>query len=181
MIYWKDAFNWREQERLLNQLPQFKTTIDGVDIHFMHQRSTNPSALPLVLTHGWPGSFIEFTKIVGPLTDPVAHGGRPEDAFHVVAISLPGFGFRASPGSVGRASPHGGDYRDAHGAPWLQSVWYRAAIGVATSVGCSPLMTPAMSWACIRIFKTRGLRLCDPKRRRTGPGARAHAGAAGVL
>ena len=103
VIYWKDAFNWREQERLLNQLPQFKTTIDGVDIHFMHQRSTNPSALPLVLTHGWPGSFIEFTKIVGPLTDPVAHGGRPEDAFHVVAISLPGFGFSGKPRERGFA------------------------------------------------------------------------------
>jgi microsomal epoxide hydrolase len=103
VTYWKDAFNWREQERLLNQLPQFKTTIDGVDIHFMHQRSTNPSALPLVLTHGWPGSFIEFTKIVGPLTDPVAHGGRPEDAFHVVAISLPGFGFSGKPRERGFA------------------------------------------------------------------------------
>jgi epoxide hydrolase len=103
VTYWKDTFDWREQERRLNQLPQFQTTIDGVDIHFVHQRSKNPSALPLVLTHGWPGSFIEFTKIVGPLTDPVAHGGRAEDAFHVVAISLPGFGFSGKPRERGFA------------------------------------------------------------------------------
>lgn len=103
VAYWKDTFSWREQERRLNQLPQFKTTIDGLDIHFVHQRSKHPNALPLVLTHGWPGSFIEFTKILGPLTDPVAHGGRAEDAFHVVAISLPGFGFSGKPRERGYA------------------------------------------------------------------------------
>ena len=95
--YWRTTYNWRDEERRLNQLPQFKTTIDGVDIHFVHQRSSRADAIPLVFIHGWPGSFFEVTKIIGPLTDPAAHGGRPEDAFHVVAISLPGYGFSGKP------------------------------------------------------------------------------------
>lgn len=95
--YWQNGYDWRAQERKLNQLPQFKTTIDGIEIHFVHQKSKVPGAFPLALTHGWPGSFYEFTKIIGPLTDPVAHGGRAEDAFDVVAISLPGFGFSGKP------------------------------------------------------------------------------------
>jgi microsomal epoxide hydrolase len=103
VTYWANTFDWREQERRLNQLPQFTTTIDGLAIHFVHQRSKNPNALPLVITHGWPGSFIEFTKIIGPLSDPVSHGGRPEDAFHVVAVSLPGFGFSDKPRERGFA------------------------------------------------------------------------------
>jgi len=98
VTYWRDRYDWRAQERRLNQLPQFKTNVDGLDVHFMHRRSRMPDALPLVLIHGWPGSFIEFIKISGFLVDPVAHGGRPEDAFHVVAISLPGFGFSDRPG-----------------------------------------------------------------------------------
>jgi len=97
VAYWRDRFDWRAQERRLNEFDQFKTTIDGVDIHFIHQRSKMPNAFPLVLTHGWPGSFIEFSKIIGPLTDPVKYGGRAEDAFTVVAISLPGFGFSGKP------------------------------------------------------------------------------------
>ena len=95
--YWQNGYDWRAQERKLNQLPQFKTTIDGIEIHFVHQKSRVPGAFPLALTHGWPGSFYEFTKIIGPLTDPVAHGGRAEDAFDIVAISLPGFGFSGKP------------------------------------------------------------------------------------
>ena len=101
VAYWREKFDWREQERRLNQLDQFKTNIDGLDIHFVHQRSKEPNAMPLVLTHGWPGSFFEFTKVIGPLTDPVRHGGRPEDAFHVVAISLPGYGFSDKPREPG--------------------------------------------------------------------------------
>jgi pimeloyl-ACP methyl ester carboxylesterase len=101
VAYWRDRFDWRAVERRLNQVPQFKTTIDGLEIHFLHQRSPNPNAFPLVLTHGWPGSFVEFSKIIGPLTDPASHGGRPEDAFHVVAISLPGFGFSGKPAQRG--------------------------------------------------------------------------------
>jgi epoxide hydrolase len=99
--YWRDRFDWRAQERRLNQLEQFSTTIDGLRIHFVHRRSNEPHALPLLITHGWPGSFVEFTKIIGPLTDPVGHGGRAEDAFDVVAPSLPGFGFSDKPRQPG--------------------------------------------------------------------------------
>jgi epoxide hydrolase len=95
--YWRDRYDWRAAERKLNELPQFKTTIDGIEIHFVHIKSKEPHALPLAMTHGWPGSFFEFTKVVGPLTDPVKYGGRAEDAFDVVAISLPGFDFSGKP------------------------------------------------------------------------------------
>ncbi len=101
VTYWRDRFDWRAQERKLNAFDQFVTTIDGVDIHFIHQRSKEPNALPLALTHGWPGSIMEFTKVIGPLTDPVRYGGRAEDAFNVVAISLPGFGFSGRPDARG--------------------------------------------------------------------------------
>jgi pimeloyl-ACP methyl ester carboxylesterase len=99
--YWRDRFDWRAQERKLNAFDQFTTTIDGLKIHFIHQKSPVPNAMPLVLTHGWPGSIYEFHKIIGPLTDPVKYGGRPEDAFTVVAISLPGFGFSERPQARG--------------------------------------------------------------------------------
>ncbi|GII27688.1 epoxide hydrolase family protein [Planotetraspora mira] len=91
--YWRDGYSWRENEAELNKLPQFMTTIDGQDFHFVHARSPEPDALPLVLTHGWPGSFVDFAKVIGPLSDPRAYGGDPADAFHVVVPSLPGFGF----------------------------------------------------------------------------------------
>lgn len=91
--YWRNDFNWREREAMLNEFDQFKTTVDGIGIHFIHQRSTNPNAIPLLLVHGWPGSFSEFYKIIGPLTDPEAYGGTADDAFHVIVPSLPGFGF----------------------------------------------------------------------------------------
>ena len=97
VTYWREKFDWRAAEQRLNQFDQFTTNIDGLDIHFIHQRSKNPNAMPLAVTHGWPGSIVEFTKIIGPLTDPAAHGGNPNDAFHVVAISLPGFGFSGKP------------------------------------------------------------------------------------
>jgi pimeloyl-ACP methyl ester carboxylesterase len=91
--YWRNGYDWRAIERELNEIPQFTTEIDGQRIYFMHVRSANPDALPLVLTHGWPGSVVEFLDLIGPLTDPVAHGGKEEDAFHVVIPALPGFGF----------------------------------------------------------------------------------------
>ncbi len=94
---WKTKYDWREQEKKLNKLDQYVTRIDGLDIHFVHVRSKEKNALPLAIVHGWPGSFVEFTKIIGPLTDPVAHGGKAEDAFHVVCPSLPGFGFSSKP------------------------------------------------------------------------------------
>ena len=99
--YWRDRFDWRAQERVLNRMEQFTTTIDGLTIHFVHRRSPHAGAMPLLVTHGWPGSIAEFAKIIGPLTDPAAHGGRAEDAFHVVMPSIPGFGFSTAPRSAG--------------------------------------------------------------------------------
>src|SRR5262245_57560359 len=99
--YWRDRFDWRAQEQKLNELEQFTTTVDGVTLHFIHRRSKQPGALPLLITHGWPGSFVEFLKIVGPLTDPVRYGGRAEDAFDVVIPSVPGFGFSGKPRQPG--------------------------------------------------------------------------------
>jgi len=91
--YWGASYNWREYEARLNQLPQFTTEIDGQNIHFLHVRSPEPDALPLILTHGWPGSIVEFLELIGPLSNPRAHGGDPADAFHLVIPSIPGFGF----------------------------------------------------------------------------------------
>ncbi len=91
--YWRDDYDWRAQEEKLNALPQFTAKIGGQNVHFIHVRSAEPNALPLIITHGWPGSIVEFLRIIGPLTDPRAHGGNPGDAFHVIAPSLPGFGF----------------------------------------------------------------------------------------
>ena len=91
--YWRDGFDWRAQETALNAFPQFTTEIDGQTIHFLHVESAEPNAMPLLLIHGWPGSFAEFVDLIGPLTDPAAYGGDPADAFHVVVPSLPGFGF----------------------------------------------------------------------------------------
>ena len=101
ITYWREEFDWRAQEQQLNQFDQFKTRIDDLDIHFIHQRSPEADAIPMIITHGWPGSIAEFTKIIGPLTDPVAHGGAAEDAFHVVAPSMPGYGFSDKPRSRG--------------------------------------------------------------------------------
>ena len=97
ITYWRDEYEWREQERRLNAFDHYKTRIDDLDIHFIHQRSPEPDALPIIITHGWPGSIAEFTKIIGPLSDPVAHGGNADDAFHVVAASMPGYGFSDKP------------------------------------------------------------------------------------
>ena len=101
VAHWRDKYDWRAQERKLNEIPQFLTEIDGLPIHFMHVRSKEKNALPLLMIHGWPGSVCEFHKIIGPLTDPVAHGGKAEDAFHVVCPSLPGFGFSGKPAKPG--------------------------------------------------------------------------------
>jgi pimeloyl-ACP methyl ester carboxylesterase len=99
--YWGTDYDWRKAEAKLNALPQFMTTIDGVDIHFIHVRSRHPNALPVIITHGWPGSVFEQLKVIGPLTDPTAHGGRAEDAFDVVIPSMPGYGFSARPAETG--------------------------------------------------------------------------------
>jgi pimeloyl-ACP methyl ester carboxylesterase len=99
--YWATDYDWSKAEAKLNALPQFVTEIDGVDIHFIHVRSEHEDALPLIMTHGWPGSVIELLETVGPLTDPTAHGGNAEDAFHLVLPSLPGYGFSGEPTELG--------------------------------------------------------------------------------
>jgi pimeloyl-ACP methyl ester carboxylesterase len=101
VAYWGTDYDWRKVEARLNSLPQFMTTIDGVDIHFIHVRSRHPNALPMIITHGWPGSVIEQLKVIGPLTDPTAHGGSAEDAFDVVIPSMPGYGFSGRPTDTG--------------------------------------------------------------------------------
>lgn len=97
IAYWRDRFDWRTQEQRLNQFDQFKTNIGGLDIHFIHQRSKSANAMPLLLLNGWPSSIVEYLKVIGPLTDPTAHGGRAEDAFHVVIPVMPGYGFSDKP------------------------------------------------------------------------------------
>jgi pimeloyl-ACP methyl ester carboxylesterase len=99
--YWATDYDWRKCEAKLNALPQFKTEIDGLDVHFIHVKSQHENALPLIITHGWPGSVIEMLAVVGPLTDPTAHGGQAEDAFDLVVPSMPGYGFSAEPTAVG--------------------------------------------------------------------------------
>ena len=101
MRHWGTDYDWRKAEARLNALPQFMTTIDGVDIHFIHVRSRHPNAMPLIMTHGWPGSVFELLKTVGPLTDPTSHGGRAEDAFHLIMPSMPGYGFSGKPKGTG--------------------------------------------------------------------------------
>ena len=95
--YWAEEYDWRKREAALNRFAQFTTEIDGLGIHFIHARSPHPQAMPLIITHGWPGSVVEFHKVIEPLVDPVAHGGNAADAFHVVCPSLPGFGFSGKP------------------------------------------------------------------------------------
>jgi pimeloyl-ACP methyl ester carboxylesterase len=159
--HWRTGFDWRAQEKLLNDLPHFTTEIDGQHVHFVHVRSPEPDALPLVLTHGWPGSFVEFLDVIGPLTDPRAHGGDPADAFHVVIPSLPGFGFSGPTRDTGwnstriaaawaelmrglgydRYAAQGGDF-GAMVAPDLGRVDAEHVVGVhvnAANVGFIPL------------------------------------------
>lgn len=99
--YWQNGFDWRAAEARLNELPQFTAEVDGTTLHFVHQKGVGPNPVPLLFSHGWPGSFWEVSKIIGPLTDPAAHGGDPADAFDVVAPSLPGYGFSPDPGRPG--------------------------------------------------------------------------------
>jgi len=101
VAYWGSDYDWRKAEATLNALPQFMTTIDGVEIYFIHVRSRHPNAMPLIMTHGWPGSVLELLKTVGPLTDPTAYGARPEDAFDLVMPSMPGYGFSGKPTDIG--------------------------------------------------------------------------------
>jgi pimeloyl-ACP methyl ester carboxylesterase len=147
--YWRNGYDWRACEKRLNALGQYKTAIDGLGIHFLHVRSPEAGAMPLILTHGWPGSVIEFMKVIGPLTDPVAHGGKAEDAFHVVAPSLPGYGFSDKPTGTGWGITRigaawaqlitrlGYDRWVAQGGDWGAAV--TSAIGVAKPAGCAAI------------------------------------------
>ncbi len=109
VAYWRNSYDWRRCEARLNGLGQFVTEIEGLDIHFIHVRSPHPQAAPLILTHGWPGSVVEFLDCIAPLADPTAHGGKAEDAFHVVVPSLPGYGFSAKPSLPGWGVPKVGE------------------------------------------------------------------------
>ena len=132
--YWSTKYDWRKVEARLNALPQFITTIDGLDIHFIHVRSKNPNALPLLITHGWPGSIIEQLKIIEPLTNPTAFGGRAEDAFDVVIPSLPGYGFSGKPTTTGWDPPHiARAWVVLMKRPDTRSSWRKAAIGAGWS------------------------------------------------
>ena len=147
--HWRGGYDWRRCEAKLNALGQFKTTIDGLEIHFLHVRSPHPGAMPLIVTHGWPGSVMEFMKVIGPLTDPTAHGGKAEDAFHVVAPSLPGYGFSEKPKAAGWGVPKiaaawislmkrlGYDRWVAQGGDWGSAV--TTAIGVAHPPACAAI------------------------------------------
>ena len=104
--YWATDYDWRRIEAKMNALPQFMTEIDGLDIHFIHVRSKHENALPLIVTHGWPGSIIEQMKIIDPLTNPTAHGGHASDAFHLVIPSMPGYGYSGRPTNTGWDVPH---------------------------------------------------------------------------
>ena len=145
--YWAEDYDWREREARLNRFAQFTTEIDGLDIHFLHVRSPHPEAMPLIITHGWPGSMVEFHKVIEPLTDPTAHGGNAADAFHVVCPSLPGFGFSAKPTTTGWgvdriASSLGG----ADGSPWIFSATARrAATGARRSRPRSARRMPSIA------------------------------------
>jgi pimeloyl-ACP methyl ester carboxylesterase len=162
--YWRDKYNWRTEENRLNSFDQFKTTIDGVEIHFIHQRSKNPNAMPLLLLNGWPSSIVEYEKVIGPLTDPVAHGGRLEDSFHVVIPSMPGFGFSGKPRERGYDPERiarmwvqlmarlGYTRYSAHGSDWGSGIATRVALDDPSHVaalhlaGCGggvPAATPA--------------------------------------
>ena len=103
--YWCHEYDFDTAEARMNAWPQFTTGVDDIEIHFLHARSLEPGALPLVITHGWPGTYVEFLEVIGPLTDPVTHGGNAADAFHVVCPSLPGFGFSSKPSTATAASP----------------------------------------------------------------------------
>ena len=145
--YWADGYDWRATEAKINQWPQFKTEIDGLEIHFIHVTSPVENARPLILTHGWPGSIVEFLKVIGPLSDPAAHGGDPADAFHVVVPALPGYGFSGKPAQTGWGVEHiarawsqlmlrlGYDPYFAQGGDWGAAV--TTSIGVQDTDHCA--------------------------------------------
>ena len=167
----REEYDWRAREARLNRFAQFTTEIDGLGIHFLHVRSKHPQAMPLIITHGWPGSVVEFHKVIEPLTDPTAHGGKAEDAFHVVCPSLPGFGFSQKPTTSGwgvdRIASAWADLMDrlgyvrygAQGGDWGSAV--TTALG-ALDPAIAPASTSRSRW--VRGPTWRGSR----RRRRRG-------------
>ncbi len=186
--YWADDYDWRTSETALNRFDQFVTEIDGLDIHFIHHRSSNPDAIPLLITHGWPGSVVEFHKVIEPLTDPTAHGGVATDAFHVIAPSLPGFGFSGKPTRTGwgvekigevwaelmarlgydRYVAQGGDWGSAvTTAIGAQDPDHCVAIHLTLAMGARPVATPEAARRTARhralaVLQGVGLGLFDP-------------------
>ena len=151
--YWRTSFDWRAQEAKLNRMPQFTTQVsaDGVEdytVHFVHQQGVGPNPLPLLFTHGWPGSFYEVSKILGPLTDPGAYGGDPADAFTVVAPSLPGFGCSQIPESGGFGHMRGGSLvGSAHVSARLQPIWSAGRRHWSAGLSADRLRRPrALHW-----------------------------------
>jgi pimeloyl-ACP methyl ester carboxylesterase len=155
--YWAEDYAWKSTQDRLNSLAQFRTELDGLGIHFLHVRSPEPDALPLILTHGWPGSIVEFLKVIGPLSDPVGHGGDAADAFHVVCPSLPGYGFSDKPTAPGWNVPRiakawtelmlrlGYDRYGAQGGDWGAAV--STALGQQDAAHCAGIhlnMVPAV-------------------------------------
>ncbi|MEM7275185.1 MAG: epoxide hydrolase, partial [Actinomycetota bacterium] len=144
--YWADEYDWRSREAALNRFDHFTDVVDGLDLHFIHARSPEPDALPLLITHGWPGSIVEFHRVIEPLTDPRAHGGDPADAFHVVCPSLPGYGFSGKPTATGWGVPKvaqtwvalmaqlGYERFGAQGGDWGAAV--TTALGAIEGSGC---------------------------------------------
>ncbi len=120
--YWQTDYDWRKVEARLNAMPNFITEIDGLDIHFIHVRSKHENGLPLIVTHGWPGSVVEQLKIVEPLTNPTAHGGSASDAFHLVIPSMPGYGFSGKPTATGWGPERRKCLDHADAAPWLRAL-----------------------------------------------------------
>ena len=147
--HWEHDYDWRRAEAAINAFEQFTTPIDGIDIHFIHARSPEPNALPLVMTHGWPGSIVEFLKVIEPLRDPARHGGDAADAFHVVCPSLPGYGFSGKPATPGwgvekiadawaeLASRLGYDRYVAQGGDWGSAV--TTALGIRDTEHCQAI------------------------------------------
>jgi hypothetical protein len=166
--YWRTGYDWREHEAMINEFPQFTTTIDGQNIHFLHVRSSEPHATPLMLMHGWPGSIVEFLDVIAPLTDPVRHEGVAADAFHVVIPSVPGFGFsvplrerfthwsRAIPTAEGTSArrdalPNDDFRRNSEAAATACRVWSSVAtdgpqVARSTRTLCSPRTAACAEW-----------------------------------
>jgi pimeloyl-ACP methyl ester carboxylesterase len=145
--YWAADYDWRKCEAKLNALPQFMTEIDGLDIHFIHVRSDHENALPLIVTHGWPGSVIEQLKIIDPLTNPTAHGASASDAFHLVIPSMPGYGFSGKPTATG----------------WDPARIARAWVVLMERLGYTQFLSQGGDWggAITNVMGTKHLRNCS--------------------